>query len=754
MSFTASTWLTSLSCSFNETPNLPHWLRFIFLSPCPQRVLLSGVDVLLLLTLFVFALVKLYSRFTSNGNANSQLDKPLIRNNRVSVRTTAWFKLTLTATAVLTILYTVACILVFVSSTKEPWKQTDGLFWLLQAITQLVLVVLIIHEKRFEAVAHPLSLRIYWIANFIVVSLFTASGIIRLVSVGVEDGKHFSFMVDDTVSFISLPLSLFLLFVAVKGFTGIVSGEETQPLVDEESKLYEKSYVTGFASASAISKAFWIWINPLLSKGYKSPLKIDEIPSLSSQHRAERMSVIFESKWPKSDERSKHPVRTTLLRCFWKEIAFTAFLAVVRLSVMFVGPVLIQSFVDFTAGKSSSVYEGYYLVLILLCAKFVEVLTTHHFNFNSQKLGMLIRCTLITSLYKKGLRLTGSARQDHGVGPIVNYMAVDAQQLSDMMLQLHAVWMMPFQVGIGLFLLYNCLGASVITAMVGLLGVIAFAVVATRKNKRYQFNSMMCRDSRMKAVNELLNYMRVIKFQAWEEHFNGRILDFRKSEFDWLSKFMNSICSVIIVLWSTPLLISTVTFGTALFLGVRLDAGTVFTTTTVFKILQEPIRTFPQSMISLSQALVSLGRLDRYMSSRELLDDSVEREEGCGGRTAVQVRDGTFSWDDDGQLQDLKNINLEINKGELTAIVGTVGSGKSSLLASILGEMHKNSGKVCIFFLFRNEEFVLFTMHSLCSVLIICFGGRFKLVGVLLMLHKHLGFKMGPSRKTFSLAYQ
>ncbi|KAK7392326.1 hypothetical protein VNO78_20760 [Psophocarpus tetragonolobus] len=695
MSSGASTWITSLSCSPNATPNIPHWLRFIFLSPCPQRALLSVVDILLLLTLFVFAVVKLCSRFTSNDSPNPEFDKPLIRNNRVSDRTTtAWFKLTLTATGVCTILYTVACILVFTSSTKELWKQIDGFFWLLQAITQLVLAVLIIHEKRFKAVVHPLSLRIYWIANFNLVSLFTASGIIRLVSVGVEDGKNFSFMVDDTVSFISLPLSLFLLCVAIKGSTGIVSGEETQPLIDDETKLYDKSNVTGFASASAISKAFWIWINPLLSKGYESPLKIDEIPSLSPQHRAERMSVIFESKWPKSDERSKHPVRTTLLRCFWKEIAFTAFLAVIRLSVMFVGPVLIQSFVDYTAGKGSSVYEGYYLVLILLCAKFVEVLTTHHFNFNSQKLGMLIRCTLITSLYKKGLRLTGSSRQDHGVGPIVNYMAVDAQQLSDMMLQLHAVWMMPFQVGIGLFLLYNCLGASVITALLGLLAVISFAVVATRKNKRYQFNAMMSRDSRMKAVNEMLNYMRVIKFQAWEEHFNGRILGFRKSEFDWLSKFMYSICSVIIVLWSTPLLISTLTFGTALLLGVQLDAGTVFTTTTVFKILQEPIRTFPQSMISLSQALVSLGRLDRYMSSRELSDDLVEREERCNGHIAVEVKDGTFSWDDDGQVHDLKNINLEINKGELTAIVGTVGSGKSSLLASILGEMRKISGKI------------------------------------------------------------
>ena len=43
----------------------------------------------------------------------------------------------------------------------------------------------------------------------------------------------------------------------------------------------------------------------------------------------------------------------------------------------------------------------------------------------------------------------------------------------------------------------------------------------------------------------------------------------------------------------------------------------------------------------------------------------------------------------------LANINFKAEAGKLTAIVGDVGSGKSSLLAAVMGEMRKVSGELC-----------------------------------------------------------
>lgn len=183
---------------------------------------------------------------------------------------------------------------------------------------------------------------------------------------------------------VSLPLYVYLLVVAIRGSSGICT--TTQREVAGNFRLETDALdptVSGFGRASLFSRAVWIWMNPLLSKGYQSPLKLDEVPSLPPDFRAERMEIFFEKNWPKSGETVKHPVLTTLIRCFWKDVVSISFLAIVQLSLMYVGPTLIQRFITFASGDRTNPSEGYYLVLILFVSKVIEALSSHHVSFQA-----------------------------------------------------------------------------------------------------------------------------------------------------------------------------------------------------------------------------------------------------------------------------------------------------------------------------------------------------------------------------------
>nr|GLL43806.1 ABC transporter C family member 4-like [Ipomoea trifida] len=701
MSSSSASWYSSLECSSSIinssddsslTSTAIQWLRFIFLSPCPQRVLFSSIDLIFLLTLVVLAIIRF---IRSKKKKSSSVNRPLIERETLGFRVTPWFYVSLIVTALLALAYTGLCVFTFIKGVDSKWDVVEAIFRSFQAVTHVMVFVLIVHEKRFGAARHSVPIRAYWAGNLLGICLFVASAVIRLVNNAGYKKESTTMRVDDLFSFACFPLSVYLFVVTIRGSTGIVSVGGGEDDANGNGSVEVDSNVSGYATASLFSKAVWKWMNPLLTKGYKSPLTEDEVPSLPPDFRAEQMSELLEKNWPKPDEGSSHPVWKALLRCFWKDIVFTGFLAAVKLAVMYIGPLLIDSFVDYASDDRSNPFKGYYLVLTLFLAKVIEVLSSHHYNFHTAKLGMLMRCSLITTLYKKGLRLSCSARQTHGVGNVVNYMAVDSQLISDMVPQLHSVWMTPMQLVAAILLLYIYIGAPVVAsvAIVFLLTILTFGI--TLLGNFYQLRVMKNRDSRIKAINELLGNMRVIKFQAWEEHFSKKIQSLRGVELSWLWKIMCMTSVNVSILWSVPNIISLLTFALAIWMKIHLDTGKVFTVMTVLKILQDPIRTFPQVLVFLSQTIICLRRLNTYMLSHELESDLVQREDDdCDCAIAVEVKNGNFSWDDNDEKNVLKDINFRIRKGELAAIVGTVGSGKSSLLASILGELQKSSGEV------------------------------------------------------------
>jgi ABC-type transport system involved in cytochrome bd biosynthesis fused ATPase/permease subunit len=73
------------------------------------------------------------------------------------------------------------------------------------------------------------------------------------------------------------------------------------------------------------------------------------------------------------------------------------------------------------------------------------------------------------------------------------------------------------------------------------------------------------------------------------------------------------------------------------------------------------------------------------MEREEVTEEDIKREKDS--ESAIILKNVNLGWTQNETC--LFNLNLEIKKSKLIAIVGKVGCGKSSLLSGILGEMHK-----------------------------------------------------------------
>lgn len=265
------------------------------------------------------------------------------------------------------------------------------------------------------------------------------------------------------------------------------------------------------------------------------------------------------------------------------------------------------------------------------------------------------------------------------------------------------------------YFLYEILGYAAFTGTAILLLMVPLNVYVAGKLKYFQVKQMKKKDQRVRTMNEILSGMKVLKLYAWEPSFEKSIEVIREKELQIIRNAAVANAFVFFIWNIAPFLVTVVSFATFMFIDEnnQITPNTVFVSLSLFNILRVPMNMFPLMISQMTQAWVSVKRINSFLNSEDLDTESVEnksdrklkkktfRVRQCYQKlifkllaNALKVSDGSFSWGD-GELV-LKNVNLNVGKGELAAVVGPVGCGKTSLISSILGETDRISGGVNI----------------------------------------------------------
>ncbi|KAJ7299120.1 hypothetical protein O6H91_Y301800 [Diphasiastrum complanatum] len=557
----------------------------------------------------------------------------------------------------------------------------QGIVWLMLSFTLRL------------TISRPLSkfLRIWWVSTFVLISLTTFSAVLDLVQT-----RNIS--VEIVVTLATWPVGCLLFVLALK--TIDTSGDLSEPLVGNNRQQNQADITrTPFANANIFSRVTFLWLTPLLALGYKRPLQQKDLPRVAHDDEAEVVYNAFARAWEEQKAQqfkssSSPSVFWTLATCHWKDLAYNGVFALFKTVTLSCGPLLLNSFVNYARGKVLFKYEGFVLVAVLFLAKVVESISQRQWYFGSRRIGMHLHSALIGAIYQKALCLSSIGRQSHAAGEIVNYMAVDAYRIGEFPYWIHFIWTTPLQVIFALAILFASVGWATLAGLVVIILTMVANSPLAQLQQKYQTQLMKAQDERLRETSEVLRNMKILKLQTWELKFKSLIYSLREVECKWLSAVQFRKTFNTLVFWLSPVLVSTATFVTCYLFGIPLNANNVFTALATLRIVQEPIRVVPDLVAVIIQVRVSLSRLGSFLQGDELDMSSVERHYLKDNDYAIEMKDATLSWDPLSLKPTLQYISFHVKHGERVAVCGEVGSGKSSLLSGILGEISKLSGVI------------------------------------------------------------
>ncbi|KAH7302594.1 hypothetical protein KP509_23G078900 [Ceratopteris richardii] len=449
------------------------------------------------------------------------------------------------------------------------------------------------------------------------------------------------------------------------------------------------------ANANWLSYLFFYYTLPLIKLGNSQAIAVKDIPTCPADCRSEVLISRFHTILRAQRNSGKLSIRKALWQCLLKDILITGFCALLKGIGILSGPIFIYFFVEYATGTVRFQHEGIVLVVALSVVKITENLANRHWYFGVRVLGSKAQSIMMAAVHQKEFTISSAGRQHYTSGEIVNLVSVDGYRLCELAWKLHWGWLMPFVLLGALAIAYVVVGIALLPALAIIIIVLVGFSPLIKSMQQAQGAFMDKQDLRMRATTEILQGMKVVKLQAWEEKFNAYIQEMRSGELKYLAETQIKRMTITVVYWLLPTILTCVVFITCLLLNIPITSVVLFTVLATFRIVQDPVRMSPEVFAALIQGHISLVRLEKFLQEEDLPEGSfLENNQRAYSSYPIRVQNASLSWQPKGLQPTLQGLNIVVKQGEKVAICGSVGSGKSSFLLGLLGEMPKLSGSI------------------------------------------------------------
>ncbi|RZC40224.1 multidrug resistance-associated protein, partial [Asbolus verrucosus] len=465
---------------------------------------------------------------------------------------------------------------------------------------------------------------------------------------------------------------------------------------------------------------------PIFKHSFKKGLSEEDLFEPLDEHKSSILGDKLQTIWEEEHRKHKNVgLYKALIKLFGLNFILYGLVRLVdEIILVVVMPISIGNLVTFFEKGQTQIseVEAYIYAGVIVFCRIADSVMCHATMMALAHLSMKMRVACSSLIYRKILKLNRTALADTTIGQVVNLLSNDVSKFDQGFVLANFAWIAPIQAAVGTYLLYDEIGVSAFFGMALLLSFIPLQAWFGKKCSSLRLEIALKTDTRVRLMNEVISGIQVIKMYCWEKPFGHLISLVRRFNLNFNAYFhlttvffrqeMKGIRSrgyLLGLVYCFEMFITRVSIFVSILgyilLGQFITAKKMFVMIAIYAVLRPIITTiFSLGINSIAEVYVSVQRIQTFLSLEEqkleefvkLQPNGLSPVKTTMGKPRISLNNVSAKWSDDCVENTLEGINLDVTTNQVVAVIGPVGSGKSSLFNVFLRELPIKSGTMNI----------------------------------------------------------